>query len=67
MPTDAIIVNVKWNSTPRRIALDCVKNLESVGLRISGLVLSQVNMRQAAKYSHYGSYRTYGKGYYHNS
>jgi capsular exopolysaccharide synthesis family protein len=65
---DAVVYVVRWNATPREAIEEGLKSLRSVGTPITGLVLTQVNQRQAAGYS-YGGYSAYGekvRGYYTN-
>ena len=64
---DAILYSVKWDSTTRRQVSEGIKSFESVNLRISGLVLSQINARGMARYGYgdgYGAYGKYGSKYY---
>ncbi len=49
---DRTILVVKWASTPRRVVSSEIRNLYSVGGRIAGVVLSQVNPRRYRKYGY---------------
>ena len=60
---DAILYAVKWNSTPRTAVREGMRLLETVNARISGLVLTQVDLKRMQR-SGYGAYGQYGKGYY---
>jgi succinoglycan biosynthesis transport protein ExoP len=57
-----MIYTVKWNSTTHRQVQDGLKALESVNVRASRLVLSQIDARGM---KHYGNGDSYG-GYYDN-
>ncbi len=59
---DAIIYSVKWDSTSHRQVLDGLKSFESVNLRVSGLVLSQIDRKGMKRYGYgdsYGAYQSY--------
>jgi len=62
---DRLIFLVRWNSTPRDAVRNGLKLLRSVGIPVSGIVLSQVNQRKHARYGYgdygqyYGRYREY--------
>ena len=62
---DAIVYTVKWDSTAHRQVLDGLKSFESVNLKVSGLVLSQINVRGMKRYGYGDSYGSYS-GYYDN-
>ncbi|OWU74233.1 chain-length determining protein [Loktanella sp. 22II-4b] len=62
---DAIIYTVKWDSTSHRQVLDGLKSFENVNLRVSGLVLSQINHRGMKSYGYGDGYGSYS-GYYDN-
>ncbi|MEM7520546.1 MAG: polysaccharide biosynthesis tyrosine autokinase [Pseudomonadota bacterium] len=62
---DAIIYSVKWDSTSHRQVREGLKSLEDVNLRVSGLVLSQINARGMKKYGYGDSYGAYSS-YYDN-
>ncbi|WP_316977184.1 GumC family protein [Shumkonia mesophila] len=49
---DRTVLVVKWASTPRRAVSSEIRNLYSVGGRIAGVVLSQVNPRRYRKYGY---------------
>ena len=49
---DRTILVVKWASTPRRVVSSEIRNIYSVGGRIAGVVLSQVNPRRYRKYGY---------------
>lgn len=63
---DAVILAVKWDSTPRGAVLEGLKELQSVGAPLTGIVLTMVNESKAAQYSYegYGYYRGRAQGYY---
>jgi polysaccharide biosynthesis transport protein len=62
---DAILYTVKWDSTSHRQVLDGIKSFESVNLKISGLVLSQIDKRGMKRYGYGNSYGDY-QNYYDN-
>jgi succinoglycan biosynthesis transport protein ExoP len=65
--SDAIVYTVKWDFTNHHQVTDGLRQLSSVGLGVSGLVLSQINPRGMKRYGYggrYGAYASYGKGYY---
>ena len=64
---DSIVYSVKWNSTSQHQVVEGLRQLSSVGLRISGLVLAQIDPRGMKRYGYsgrYGAYSGYGRGYY---
>ncbi|MEM1100070.1 MAG: polysaccharide biosynthesis tyrosine autokinase [Pseudomonadota bacterium] len=66
---DAILYSVKWNSTSRLQVQRGLKSFESVGLRVTGLVLSQISAKGMQRYGYgeaYGAYSRYGSKYYDN-
>jgi len=58
---DAILYSVKWDSTPRARVREGIQMFETVNARLSGLVLTQVDVRKMARYG-YGSGYGYGGG-----
>lgn len=60
---DAIVYSVKWDSTSQKQVLDGLKSLKSVNIQVSGLALSQINMRGMKKYGYGDRYGNY-QGYY---
>ncbi len=60
---DTVLYAVKWNDTPRTAVREGLRLLETVGVRPSGLVLTQVDLKGLARYG-YGDYGRYGQGYY---
>jgi capsular exopolysaccharide synthesis family protein len=64
---DAILYTVKWDFTNQNQVVDGLRQFSSVGLRVAGLALSQINPRGMKRYGYggrYGAYASYGKGYY---
>ena len=64
---DSIIYSVKWDRTGKSVVVDGLRQFSSVGVKVSGLVLSQVDARRMKRYGYggkYGSYARYGRGYY---
>ena len=62
---DAIIYTVKWDSTSHRQVREGLKAFEDVNLRVSGLVLGQINARGMKRYGYGDSYGAYN-AYYDN-
>ena len=59
---DAILYTVKWDSTSQRQVREGLRSFESVNLRATGLVLSQVSPKGMKRYGYgdsYGAYNTY--------
>ena len=66
---DAILYTVRWDHTTQRQVIEGLKSFESVNLRVSGLVLGQINSKGMKRYGYgdsYGAYGAYAKGYYDN-
>jgi Mrp family chromosome partitioning ATPase len=61
---DAVVYTVLWNFTTQRQVVNGIKSLENVGVRISGLVLSQINPKGLKKYRLGEAYGAYGGAYY---
>lgn len=64
---DAIIFSVAWDSTQRGQVMAAMREFQSVNLRVTGLVLSQIDPRGMKRYGYggkYGAYSSYGRGYY---
>jgi capsular exopolysaccharide synthesis family protein len=64
---DYIIFLVRWEQTPRELAVNALKLLQTTSRNV-GVVLSQVNVRRHAKYGYgdYGSYYSKYRNYYTN-
>ncbi len=66
---DAIVFVVKWDRTQKEQVLGALREFESVGKPVSGLVLNQISPRGMKRYGYggnYGPYSTYGSKYYLN-
>lgn len=65
---DATLMMVRWETTPREVALSAIRQLRQSGGRIAGAVLTRVNMRKHARFSYgdSGYYYDKYKGYYAN-
>lgn len=67
---DAVLFTVKWNDTVRAQVTEALQMFETVNLRVSGLVFSQIDGAQmkrygyGGKYGSYGAYSGYGAKYY---
>jgi polysaccharide biosynthesis transport protein len=53
---DTTIFIVRWASTPRETSVEALKRLRAFGCKIAGVVVTQINVAEHAKY---------GEGYYH--
>lgn len=60
---DAVIYTVQWDSTPHRQVLDGLKSLDRVNVRVSGLVLSQIDGSKMKRYGYGDSYGDYSSYY----
>lgn len=64
---DAIMYTVKWDSTSKAQVRAALTEMRAVNLDVSGLVLSQIDVKGMKKYGYgdrNGAYGTYGGGYY---
>lgn len=61
---DAIIYVVRWDSTAKGEVAAGLRSFQSLDLRISGLVLSQIDLKGMKRYGHGRGYGAYGAGYY---
>lgn len=66
---DAAIFVVQWDATQKEQVLAALREFESVGKPVSGLVLNQISPRGMKRYGYgnsYGPYSAYGSKYYIN-
>jgi Mrp family chromosome partitioning ATPase len=65
---DACLFLVHWAETPREVVLGALKQVKALNMRVTGLVLSQVDVTRHAKYGYgdYGYYYGRYKEYYSN-
>lgn len=67
---DAILFAVLWNKTSQPQVVDAIRELSSVGLNVTGTVLSNIDPAGIKKFGYgdrYGAYdRRTGRGYYKN-
>ena len=64
---DAVIFTVAWNKTNRNQLSEAIRQLVSVNVPITGLILSQIDAAGMRRYGYgdrYGAYSGYGKAYY---
>ncbi|TNF19057.1 MAG: polysaccharide biosynthesis tyrosine autokinase [Rhodobacteraceae bacterium] len=64
---DAIIFSVAWDRTSKTQVTDALRQFESVGIRVHGLVMAQIDPKGMKRYGYggkYGANSAYGKGYY---
>ena len=62
---DAILYAVRWDSTTHRQVRDGLRSFEDVNVRVTGLVMSQVNVKGMKRYGYGYSYGAYSD-YYDN-
>ena len=66
---DALLFAVRWDSTSQEQVIEGLRMLESVNIRPTGVVLSQIDMKGMKRYGYggqYGAYSQYGRKYYVN-
>lgn len=66
---DSIIYSVLWDRTTRTQVQEGVRQFQTVNLRVTGLVLSQIDPGGMKRYGYgdkYGAYSRYSRGYYDN-
>lgn len=65
---DAILYSVHWDKTTKTQVKQGLQMFESIGLKIAGLSLAQVDPKGMKRYGYgkYGAYNAYGAGYYSN-
>ena len=61
---DAVLYTVHWDKTPHRQVVAGLRSFETVGLSVTGMVLSKVNPRRQRAYGHDSGYDA--AGYYNN-
>lgn len=66
---DATVFVVRWDQTQKEQVIGALREFESVGKPVSGLVLNQISPRGMKRYGYgnnYGPYSAYGSKYYLN-
>lgn len=66
---DAVLFAVKWDTTSKTQVQESLRMFESVGQKVTGLVLGQISPEGMKRYGYggrYGSYAAYGSKYYTN-
>lgn len=66
---DAILFNVAWNKTSQYQVKEAMRLLDTVNIKVSGFVLSQVDGSKMQRYGYgsaYGGYSSYGNHYYNS-
>ncbi len=58
---DALIYVVRWSETPREMVRSALNQMRNLDIRISGIVMTQVDVRQQARYGYGGYGYYYGK------
>lgn len=64
---DSILYSVNWDRTTRTQVQEGLRQFQTVNLRVTGLVLSQIDPAGMKRYGYgdkYGAYSRYSKGYY---
>ncbi|MFD2175820.1 GumC family protein [Rhodobacter lacus] len=61
---DAVLFTVRWNTTGRSQIQDALKVFDAVNLRVSGLIMSQVDGEKMKLYGYNNKYAASGAGYY---
>ena len=64
---DAILFSVNWDRTRKSQVAEGLRQFSSVGVRVSGLVLSQIDRRRMKRYGYddrFSAYSGYGRGYF---
>jgi capsular exopolysaccharide synthesis family protein len=64
---DSIIYSVNWDRTTKTQVQEGLRQFQTVNLRVTGLVLSQIDPAGMKRYGYgdkYGAYSRYAKGYY---
>lgn len=65
--TDAIIYIVNWDKTTKSQVSEGLDQFRSVNIRVTGMVLSQIDAKGMRRYGYgdkYGAYSRYARGYY---
>ncbi|SDI62282.1 capsular exopolysaccharide family [Aliiruegeria lutimaris] len=68
--SDAVILAVKWDSTPASVVQQGIAAVSSGNTRLTGLILTHVNPKGMRRYGYGHDYGAYGyakSGYYQNS
>ncbi|QFS84797.1 polysaccharide biosynthesis tyrosine autokinase [Roseivivax sp. THAF197b] len=67
--TDAIIFTTAWDRTTKAQVREAMRQFATANLRVSGLVLGQIDPKGMKRYGYggkYGAYSAYGSGYYNS-
>ena len=63
--TDSVVFLVRWAETPRDTVRSALRQMELLDIRVSGVIMSMVNIRQQSRYGcggygyYYGKYKSY--------
>lgn len=64
---DAVLYGVKWDCTSQTQVAEGLRQFETGGVHVAGLILLQIDPKGMKRYGHgdrYGAYSSYGDGYY---
>ncbi len=64
---DAVVFTTAWDRTPKAQVVEALRQLTSVNVHVTGLVLGQIDPKGMKRYGYggkYGGYTGQGKGYY---
>ncbi|WP_322867757.1 GumC family protein [Aquicoccus sp. G2-2] len=60
---DAILYSVKWDSTTHRQVIEGLRAFENVNVKVTGLVLGQIDPKGMRRYGYQDGYQSYGAYY----
>ena len=66
---DAIVFTTAWDRTTKPQVREALRQFETANLRVSGLVLAQIDPKGMKRYGYggkYGAYSSYGSNYYNS-
>jgi Mrp family chromosome partitioning ATPase len=66
---DSVLFTIRWDATTKTQVSAAIRMFETVGVKINGLVLNQIDPKGMKSYGYgdsYGAYGSYGAKYYTN-